>query len=231
VPALKNRHREKGNTVVNTQDRRTQTGLFRRWVAANTIGLGAAMAIFAAIAEGVEQSGVLGSEAAGEIGGHLLGLAIAGALFGLAQARPLGVPAARAGRAMLAGALGLWIGYVAGYELGGFPFDYILGPAAAAVLAGVAQRALLRQHGVGVAVWVGASAGGYMLGSLPGLALAFLGLGEAIGATIGGWAVLNGLMGGIAGAVGGAITGAVVVRRLRWASARPAIDSLAAGPQ
>jgi hypothetical protein len=45
------------------------------------------MAIFAAVAEGIEQSGVLGSNETGELIGHLIGLSLAGALFGLMQWR------------------------------------------------------------------------------------------------------------------------------------------------
>lgn len=190
----------------------TRRTLVRSWVVANVLGLGVGMAIFAAVAEGVEQSGVLGSGEAGEIVGHLLGLLIAGALFGYAQSHALGHRRARAAWAMLGSGAGLWLGYVAGYELIGFPFDYILGPALAATLAGAAHWPALRQRGGSAGWWLAANGFGFLVGSLPGLALAFLGLGEAIGGSYFGWMALNGLMALIAGLIGGAISGAALLR-------------------
>lgn len=184
----------------------------RRWVLANVLGLGVGMAIFAAVAEGVEQSGVLGGGEMGEIVGHLLGLLIAGALLGYAQSHALGHRRARAAWAMLGGGAGLWLGYIAGYELVGFPFDYILGPALAATLAGIAHWPALRQRGGSAGWWLAANGLGFIVGSLPGLALAFLGLGEAIGGSYLGWIALNGLMALITGMIGGAISGAALLR-------------------
>ena len=45
--------------------------IWRAWVLANAVGLGVGMAIFAAVAEGIEQSGVLGSPELGENVGHI----------------------------------------------------------------------------------------------------------------------------------------------------------------
>src|SRR6185312_12060793 len=59
---------------------------FRRtWVLAKVVGLGVGMALFATVAEGVERSGIVGSPESGDIVGHLIGLPLAGVLFGFMQ--------------------------------------------------------------------------------------------------------------------------------------------------
>ncbi|HEY3227989.1 MAG TPA: hypothetical protein VGJ87_02140 [Roseiflexaceae bacterium] len=179
------------------------------------------MALFVALAEGIEQSGVFGPGELGGIVGHLIGLLLAGALFGLAQWRGLRRYVPRATWPVLGASAGLWLGYAAGYEIFGFPFDYILGPGLAAALAAVAQWSALRRQVAGAGWWVAASALGFMLGGIAGLVPAFLGLGEAIGTTYLGWIALNGLMGAINGAIGGAIAGAVLVRLLRRQATAP----------
>ncbi len=192
-----------------------ERGFLRTWISANALGLGAGMALFAAIAEGLEQSDILWSPMANVITGHAIGLLLAGALFGLMQRLVLRRYIPQTGWSILGASAGLWLGYVVGYEAIGFPFDYILGPAVAAALAGLAQWFALRRYAAGAGWWVVAGALGFMLGSIPGLAIAILGLGETIGKGYLGWVVLNGLMCSINGAIGGAITGAVLLRLLR----------------
>jgi hypothetical protein len=187
--------------------------------------LGAGLALFAALAEGLEQSGALGSEEAGELVGHLIGLLIAGALFGIAQRHVLQRYGAGMGWTVLVAGAGLWLGYGLSYTLLGFPFDYILGPGLAAALAAAAQSAALRLRGARAGWWVAANALGFIIGSLPGLAIAFLGLGEAIGSTYLGWIALNALMGAINGAVGAAITGTVLLRLARRAAPDAALTA------
>jgi hypothetical protein len=199
---------------MNNEHAYLEPGFLRKWVLANTVGLGVGMAIFAAVAEGIEQSEVLGSGQTGETVGHLVGLLLAGALFALMQWTMLRRYIAGPGATMLAAAIGLILGYAAGYEILGFPFDYIIGPGLAAGLSALVQWRALR-HTAGAGWWAPTSALAFMLGSLPGLALAFLGLGEAIGTTYLGWIALNGLMCAIGGALGGAITGALLTRMLR----------------
>jgi hypothetical protein len=191
-----------------------ERGFLRKWVLANAIGLGAGMAIFAAVAEGIEQSGVLGSAETGEIVGHLVGLLLAGAMFGRMQSGVLRHYVDQPGWALLVAAVGLYLGYGLGYEILGFPFDYIVGPGLAAGLSALVHWRALRLA-TRTSWWVPTSTLAFMLGSLPGLALAFLGLGEAIGSTYLGWIALNGLMCTINGAIGGTITGMLLMRVLR----------------
>ena len=118
---------------------------WRSWVVTNTIGFGVGMALFAAIAEGLEQIGVLGSAELGEKVGHVIGLALAGAILGIMQWRVLRHRFAGTGWAMLGTSVGLLLGYIVGYEVGGFPFDYLVGPALAGLLASGAQSLVLRR--------------------------------------------------------------------------------------
>jgi len=213
---------------VNNEHTSIEPGFLKKWVIANAIGLGLGMAIFAAVAEGIEQSGVLGSGQTGETVGHLVGLLLAGAIFGRSQWFVLRRYLGRPGWAGLAAAIGLCLGYGAGYEILGFPFDYIIGPGLAAGLSALVQWRALR-HSARAGWWAPASALAFMLGSLPGLALAFVGLGEAIGTTYLGWIALNGLICAIDGAIGGAITGALLVRVLRRGATSISASPLASG--
>jgi hypothetical protein len=206
-----------------------ERSFWRTWVSANTVGLGAGLALFAAIAEGIEHSGALGSGELSEFVGHLIGLLLAGALFGLTQWCMLRRYVPRVGWAVPAASVGLWLGYGAGYTLLGFPFDYILGPGLAAALAAIVEWSALRRQVVGASWLVAASALAFMFGGAAGLVPAFLGLGEAIGTTYLGWIVLNGLMGAIGGALGGAITAIVLVRLARRAAPAAASELLTTG--
>jgi hypothetical protein len=106
------------------------------------------MALFAAVAEGIEQSGVLGSPELGDGVGHLIGLA--GALFGVMQWLVLRRHVARTGWGVLGTAVGLTAGYIGGYIMRP-PFDFVLAPALAGLLGGVGQWFALRRHVVGAA--------------------------------------------------------------------------------
>jgi hypothetical protein len=206
-------------------------GFGRSWIRANALGFGVGMALFAAIAEGMERSGLFGSPEVGDIVGHLIGLILAGALFGMVQWMALRRHVAVTGWAVLGTTVGLYIGYVSGYELGGFPFDYILGPALAGLLGGAVQWLTMRRHISGAGWWVLASALGFLLGGIAGVALAFLGLGEAIGGSYFGWIVLNGLISAIVGVIGGAITWSALARLLWRSAPDAAVARHAASPR
>src|SRR5215213_7389661 len=144
----------------------------RTWVLANAVGLGVGMAIFAAVAEGIEQSGVLGSPELGENVGHIIGLAIAGAIFGLLQWAVLRRHFTSTGWGVLGSSIGLAIGYILGYIMGGPPFDFILAPALAVLLGGFAQWRALRQQTAEAGWWVATSTVGFTIGGILGTAIA-----------------------------------------------------------
>ena len=70
---------------MNLESMHIKRGFWRAWVSANVLGLGAGMALFALIGEGFKQGNILGSPKDNVIIGHLIGLLLAGALFGIAQ--------------------------------------------------------------------------------------------------------------------------------------------------
>src|SRR6266542_3644145 len=159
----------------------------------------------------------------------ILANALAGALLGFMQWRALRRHVAMASWMVLGSSVGLALGYIGGYEVGGFPFDYLLGPALAGLLGGVAQWFALRRRGAGAGWLVAAGTFGFLLGGIAAIAIGFLGLGEAIGGSYLGWIALNGLMGAVIGAIGSAISGAVLARHLRRATAAPMPELLSAG--
>jgi len=187
------------------------------WVFANAIGLGVGMAIFAAVAEAIEQSGVLGNPELGENVGHIIGLALAGAIFGLLQWAVLRRHFTSTGWGVLGTSIGLAIGYILGYIMGGPPFDFILAPALAMLLGGFAQWLALRRQTAGAGWWVATSTVGFLIGGIFGTAIAILGLGDALGGSYPAWIALNGVVYLVAGAVGGAISSPVLAHMLRRA--------------
>ena len=189
--------------------------IWRTWVFANAVGLGVGMAIFAAVAEGIEQSGVLGTPELGENVGHIIGLALAGAIFGLLQWAVLRRHFISTGWGVLGSSIGLAIGYILGYIMGGPPFDFILAPALAVLLGGFAQWWALRRQTTGAGWWVATSTVGFTVGGILGTAIAILGLGDALGGSYPAWIALNGVVYLVAGAVGGVISSPVLARMLR----------------
>lgn len=197
---------------IDIQPISTPHSMFRQWVVANAVGLGLGMALFAAVAEGIERSGILGAPEIGERVGHIIGLALAGAVFGLMQRRVLQRYITVSPWTLLGTAIGLMLGYILGYELGGPPLDFVLAPALAGLLGGIVQwRALRPARRAGSWPWV--SMAGLLVGGAAGTAVAVAGLGDALGGSLVAWTILNGLVFGIAGAIGGAISG-VLLRRL-----------------
>lgn len=181
------------------------------WIGANALGLGLGMAVFAGVAEGIEQSGILGSPAVGERFGHLFGLALAGVIFGLMQWWALRRYIALSRWMILGTVVGLMLGYIVGYELGGPPVDFVLAPGLAGLFGGFQQwQALRASKRAGGWPWI--SMVGLMLGGAAGTAVAMMGLGDTLGGSLWAWISLNGVVFAIAGAVGGAISG----MQLRW---------------
>src|SRR6266536_1035790 len=123
--------------TVQLQVERTRggLGLWRRWVAANTVGLAAGWAVFALVADGL--GGPEGTRRSDNA--HLLGLLVAGSLVGLLQGAVLRRQASHSARAAMASGLGLAVGFMAGYALGGPPVDFLLGFTMLGIAGGIAQ--------------------------------------------------------------------------------------------
>lgn len=199
---------------------------FRRtWVLANVVGLGVGMALFATVAEGVERSGIVGSPESGDIVGHLIGLPLAGVLFGFMQWLVLRRYITLSGWSALAAGAGLAVGYIMGYVLGGPPFDFILAPTLAGLFIGFAQWLVLRQRAERAGLWVLVSTVGFAFGGIVGTAVAILGLGDALGGSYLAWIALNGVVYAVAGAVGALLTGGMLMRLLGISALTPAAVS------
>ena len=201
------------NTTLREIDRQPSSAprrMFEQWVAANALGLGLGMALFAAVAESIEQSGLLGAPELGERAGHIVGLALAGAVFGLMQWRVLRHHLAVSAWMALSTLVGLMLGYVVGYELGGPPLDFVLAPMLAGLIGGIAQWRALRRQARIAGWWPALCAVGFGFGGIAGTAVAILGLGGALGGGLPAWIALNGIVFAIAGAIGGAISGALL---------------------
>src|SRR5215216_5133267 len=112
MPIEQTQYQAQGAITMSREYSPIGRNFWRSWVAANTIGFGAGMALFAAIAEGLEQSGALGSAELGEKVGHVIGLALAGVILGAMQWRVLRRYVGGTGWAVAATSLGLLLGYI-----------------------------------------------------------------------------------------------------------------------
>lgn len=190
---------------------RGELGLWRRWVAASTVGLTVGWAVFALVADGL--GGPEGTRRSDNA--HLLGLLLAGSLVGLLQGAVLRRQASKAARAAVASGLGLAVGFMAGYALGGPPVDFLLGFTMLGVVGGIAQWRLLRRRVRQAGWWVLASALGFTIGGAAGIAAVVL-VADAVDQALGGglvaFAAVLALLGAVGGTVGGAITATVLVR-------------------
>lgn len=205
-------------------------GTLVRWVTASTIGLAAGEAAFGVASELLGHGGLLGPEGSiGDGAGHIVGLFVGGALFGLVQWLFLRAYAERAGWISLGSGLGLTAGFLLGFVLlGGFPFDFLGGFLGLGLGVGISQWLVLRKCVTRTARMIPASALGYLLGGVAGLAMIFP-LGDAINAgvtnalapVIGSslaevlaFASIVGIVGAVAGLVGGLTSGVLLSRVL-----------------
>jgi hypothetical protein len=205
-------------------------GNLARWVVASAVGLAAGEAAFGVTSEMLGHGGLLGPEGSiGDGAGHIIGLFVGGALFGLVQWLFLRAYAHRAGWISLGSGLGLTAGFLLGFVLfGGFPFDFMGGFLGLGLGVGISQWLVLRRGATKTAQMVPASALGYLLGGIAGLAVVFP-LGDAINAGVTAalvpilghslgdalaFASIVGIAGAIAGAVGGLVSGVLLSRIL-----------------
>jgi hypothetical protein len=185
--------------------------LWRRWVAASTVGLTVGWAVFALITEGLGgPDGTRRNDNA-----HLLGLLLAGSLVGLLHGAALHRPASKAARAGLGSGLGLAVGYMAGYGLGGPPMDFLAGFTLLGLAGGIAQWRLLRRQVRRAGWWVLASTLGFAVGGAAGIAAVLFvapAVDRAFGDGLVPYAAVLALLGAVGGAVGGTITATALVR-------------------
>jgi len=193
------------------------------------VGLAAGEAAFGVTSELLGHGGLLGPE--GSVGdgaaGHVVGLLIGGALFGLVQWLFLRALADRTGGVALGSGLGLVSGFLLGFVLlGGFPFDFLGGFLGLGLGVGISQWLVLRQSTSKTTSLVTAGALGYLLGGVAGIAVVFP-FGDAINAVVEGalvpvlghdlgealaFAAIVGIIGAVAGLVGGSISGIQLAR-------------------
>jgi hypothetical protein len=207
------------------RDRRPEGTLGRR-VAASAVGLAAGEAAFGVTSELLGHGGLLGPEGSiGDGAGHIIGLLVGGVLFGLVQWLFLRTYADRAGWVALGSGLGLAGGFLLGFVLfGGFPFDFLGGFLGLGLGVGLSQWLVLRRRVPKSARLVPASALGYLLGGIVGIA-AVSPFGDAINAGVESalghasgealaFAAIVGIIGVVAGLIGGSISGVQLMRVL-----------------
>lgn len=205
-------------------------GTLGRRVAASAVGLAVGEAAFGVTSELLGHGGLLGPEGSiGDGAGHIIGLLVGGALFGLVQWLFLKAYTDRAGWVALGSGLGLAAGFLLGFVLlGGFPFDFLGGFLGLGLGVGLSQWLVLRRRAPRSARLVPASALGYLLGGIVGIAVVFP-FGDAINAGVEGalvptlghvsgealaFAAIVGIIGALAGLIGGSISGALLTRVL-----------------
>ena len=120
-----------------------------------------------------------------------------------------------AGWGALGGGLGLAAGFLMGWVLGAFPFDFLGGLLLMGFGLGVSQWLALRGRVARAGLWMPVSALGFGFGGAVGLACV-VPIAGAIEAAMGGgalgFAAIVGTIGATAGLVASLITGAVLVR-------------------
>jgi hypothetical protein len=181
-------------------------GWWLRWVAANAIGLAIGQAAFAVVDDTIGEMGDAGDAVA-----HLGGLPVAGVIFGLSQWLAIRRYVPGAAWAIPAAAVGLTVGYIGGFLLGGGGVDSVFGFFLMGTATGLVQWLVMRRTYEGSGWWAAASAVGFLLGALVALGVAIAGLAAALPAGIAGFVLLLVFFGLVDGAIGGALTGAVFV--------------------
>jgi hypothetical protein len=186
------------------------SALWLRWVIASTLGLAAGQLLFALLDATIGDMGELGDGIA-----HYVGLPFAGATFGFAQWRVLRRFVEGSAWGVVAGAIGLLVGYIVGFALAGPPIDFLLGYVFMGTATAIAQWLALRRRVARSAWWIPASAGAFIAGGIAGVGAAVAGLGDALGSGEVSFVILVLILGLIVGAISSALTGAVLLRVLR----------------
>ncbi len=180
--------------------------LWLRWVIASTLGLAVGQVLFAMLDATIGDMGDLGDGIA-----HYVGLPLAGAAFGFAQWRVLRRFVERSAWGIVAGAIGLLVGYVLGFLLAGPPIDFVLGYVFMGTAAAIAQWLALRRRVARSGWWIPASAGAFVAGAIAAVGAAVAGLGDALGSGEVSFVILVLVLGLIVGSISSALTGAVLL--------------------
>jgi len=180
--------------------------LWLRWVIASTLGLAVGQVLFAMLDATIGDMGELGDGIA-----HYVGLPLAGAAFGFAQWRVLRRFVERSAWGIVAGAIGLLVGYVLGFLLAGPPIDFVLGYVFMGTAAAIAQWLALRRRVARSGWWVPVSAGAFVVGGIAAVGAAVAGLGDALGSGEVSFVILVLVLGLIVGSISSALTGAVLL--------------------
>jgi hypothetical protein len=188
------------------------TGVWWQWVLASMVGWAAGWALFGTFADGLARFNPLGLQI-----GHLFGWMVGGAVIGMLQWLVLRRQIDLAAWSILASSIGLTAGFIAGYALGGPPFDFLLAFTLVGLVNGIVQWLALRQQVERAGWWIVASCVGFALGGAVAVGVA-LAVGDAVDAGLGGgipaFAAILTIIGFVGGAVGGAISGSVLARLL-----------------
>ncbi len=180
--------------------------LWLRWVIASTLGLAVGQVLFAMLDATIGDMGDLGDGIA-----HYVGLPLAGAAFGFAQWRVLRQFVERSAWGIIAGAIGLLVGYVLGFLVVGPPIDFLLGYVFMGTAAAIAQWLALRRRVARSGWWVPTSAGAFVVGAIVAVGAAVAGLGDALGSGEVSFVILVLVLGLIVGSISSAITGAALL--------------------
>jgi len=175
-------------------------------VIASTLGLAVGQVLFAMLDATIGDMGELGDGIA-----HYVGLPLAGAAFGFAQWRVLRRFVERSAWGIVAGAIGLLVGYVLGFLLAGPPIDFVLGYVFMGTAAAIAQWLALRRRVARSGWWIPASAGAFVAGAIAAVGAAVAGLGDALGSGEVSFVILVLVLGLIVGSISSALTGAVLL--------------------
>jgi hypothetical protein len=189
-------------TVVGPRGR----ALWLRWVIASTLGLAVGQVLFAMLDATIGDMGELGDGIA-----HFVGLPLAGAAFGFAQWRVLRQFVERSEWGIIAGAIGLLVGYVLGFLLAGPPIDFLFGYVFMGTAAAIGQWFALRTRVARSGWWIPASAGAFVVGAIVAVGAAVAGLGDALGSGEVSFVILVLVLGLIVGSISSAITGAALL--------------------
>lgn len=188
-------------------------GFVSRWTIANLVGLAVGFALWGILHD------TWGEQSAGQnVLVSLMGELLVGTIAGTLQWIVVRHYISNMHWGIVGGSIGCAIGLIAGFFLGGVPFDFILGFIGFGLGSGLGQWLNLRHLIGGSWRWILASSLGYGIAGIIAV-IAAIALGDAVDAAFGsgttGFAAVLTMLGSIGGVVGGLITATSLVYLLR----------------